>query len=177
MDPLQNSETNELLPLVYGELRALAQSFLLQERPDHTLRATALVHEAYLRLRAQDRTQWQNRSHFVAVAAQMIRRILVDHARKRSSQRAGGRWQRISLHGDCLAQSASEIDLLELEDALSRLAALNERHARIVELRFYGGLTVPEVATVLGLGTRVIERDWTLARAWLQVELGGGACA
>jgi RNA polymerase sigma-70 factor (ECF subfamily) len=164
------SAVNRLMPLVYDELRALAESYLQHERPDHTLQATALVHEAYMRLIKQEDVDWQNRAHFFAVAAQAIRRILVDHARGRQSAKRGGGRKRVCLDQN-LALPECELDLLALDEALQELARLHERQARIVELRFFGGLSLKEVAGYLGLSARTVEGDWHMARAWLRSQL------
>lgn len=159
---------NGLLPLVYDELRALAQHYLERERSDHTLQATALVHEAYLKLVDQHNARWQDRRHFFAVAAQAIRRILVDHARTKGRHKRGGGLAQRPLH-DAAAEIASEsrIDLVALDEALIALAKLNERQARIVELRFFGGLSIDEIGEVLGVSARTVDGDWSMARAWL----------
>ncbi|MHC4990985.1 MAG: ECF-type sigma factor [Planctomycetota bacterium] len=162
----------ELLPLVYKELRALAQSHLNHERNDHTLQATALVHEAYLRLIDGKGVQPRDRDHFFALAAQAIRRILVDHARARRRHKRGGNRTRIVLD-DVLQtlQARPGFDLLLLDDALERLAEIDPQYARIVEMRFFGGSTMEEIATLLGVSLRTVERDWRVARAWLYREL------
>jgi RNA polymerase sigma factor (TIGR02999 family) len=161
-----------LLPLVYDQLRRVAARFLDAERAGHTLQPTALVHEAYLKLIDQSRADWQGRTHFIAVAAEAMRRILVDHARARLAQkRGGGAHQRVTLHDALSIVVAPEIDVLALDAALTRLASLNERHARIVELRFFGGLTVPEVAASLGIAPTTVEKSWAVSRAWLRAEL------
>ncbi len=162
---------DELMPLVYAELRALAQSQLARERPDHTLQATAVVHEAYLKLVDQQSAQWQNRAHFFAVAAQAIRRILVDHARTHSRVKRGGRSERVALDSDIAWTDAENLDLLSLDECLEKLTALNERHAKVVTMRFFGGLGLKEVAEVLGVSLRTVEGDWSMARAWLKREL------
>jgi len=162
------------MPLVYEELRALAESYLKRERPGHTLQATALVHEAYMRLVKQEDVDWQNRAHFFAVAAQAIRRILVDHARGHQSAKRGGDRKRVQLEQD-LALSEPDFDLLALDEALQELAGLNERQARIVELRFFGGLSLKEVAEYLGFSSRTIDGDWHMARAWLRGKLREGS--
>ena len=164
------SAVNRLMPLVYDELRALAESYLQHERPDHTLQATALVHEAYMRLIKQENVDWRNRAHFFAVAAQAIRRILVDHARGHQSAKRGGDRKRVGLDQD-LALPESDMDLLALDEALQELARLHERQARVVELRFFGGLSLKEVAEYLGLSYRTIDGDWHKARAWLRGKL------
>lgn len=165
---------DELMPLVYDELRRLARGFFRSERVDHTLQPTALVHEVYLRLVDADRIDWQGRQHFFAVAARMMRRLLVDEARSHNRVKRGGEWLKVdfelidrTLHSEGLEPE----DLLTIDAALERLASLDERQARIVELRFFGGLDVAEVAEVLGTSKRTVEGDWTHARAWLRREL------
>jgi RNA polymerase sigma factor (TIGR02999 family) len=161
---------DELMPLVYSELRTIAAGQLRGERADHTLQATALVNEAFLRLINQDRVLWQNRGHFFAVAAKAMRLILVDHARRRSARKRGGNDRRVPLDGVDIAVAA-EVDLLELEGSLSRLEALDPRQARIVELRFFAGCTMEEVAETLGISVSTAKRQWRLARVWLRGEL------
>jgi RNA polymerase sigma-70 factor (ECF subfamily) len=159
----------ELIPRVYRELRRIAQAYLRKERQDHTLQATALVHEAYLRLTATAEIDWKSRTHFFAVAANTMRRILVDYARHRAASRRSG--ERLSLD-DNLAVSGEQCAFMtELDEALDRLANLNPRQARVVELRFFGGLTEEEIASVLQISSRSVKRDWTVARAWLHGEL------
>jgi RNA polymerase sigma factor (TIGR02999 family) len=161
----------KLMPLVYDEFRALAARQLRRERPDHTLQPTALVNEAYLRLIDQTRVDWQGRTHFFAVGAQAIRRILVDHARQRKRQKRGGGAGRVVLDDDvALAPQRSE-EILALDEAMQKLAELDPRQAQIVEMRFFGGMSVEEVAQVLGVSKRTVEGDWTMARAWLLREL------
>jgi RNA polymerase sigma factor (TIGR02999 family) len=162
----------KLMPVVYDELRRLAGNYLRRERVGHTLQPTALVNEAYMKLVDQRHARWQNRAQFFGVAAQLMRRILVDHARVRQAQKRGGSdQQQLSLsHADRIAKKP-DIDLLALHEALNDLAAIDEQHARIVELRFFGGLTIEETAEVLGISHATVERDWTLARAWLRREL------
>ena len=167
-----DSAVNRLMPLVYKELRALAESYLARERPDHTLQATALVHEAYVRLVKQENVQWRSRAHFFAVAAQAIRRILVDHARGHLRIKRGGDRQRVDLDAEASFSIDHGLDLLALDDAMQKLARLHERQAQIVELRFFGGLSLKEVADFLGLSLRTVEGDWSMARAWLRRELG-----
>ena len=169
-----------LLPLVYGELRRIASNQLRRERSDHTLAPTALVHELYLRLIDQNRISWQNRAHFFGLAAQLMRRILVDHARAQHAQKRGGLITRISLEeilqGDREPpgeQAGAAEDVLAVDDALGRLAAIDPDQARIVELRFFGGLNIDETATVLKRSPRTIKREWRLARAWLYRALRG----
>ncbi len=169
------SAVNRLMPLVYDELRALAESCLQRERPDHTLQATALVNEAYLRLVKQEDVEWRNRSHFFAVAAQAIRRILVDHARTHGRAKRGGDRQRVRLDEDVAVRGERDLDLVALDEGMEKLARLNERQARIVELRFFGGLGLKEVAEFLGVSPRTVDGDWSMARAWLRLELREGA--
>lgn len=164
-----------LADAVYAELRALAAHYLQQERVGHTLQPTALVHEAYLRLAEQTRAKWQSKAHFVAVAAEIMRRVLVDHARAAGALKRGGPNRRVTLDTSAIDSERPEIDLLALDDALKRLAALEERHARVVELRFFGGLSVPQTAEILGVSTRSVENDWHMARAWLRRELTDSA--
>ena len=157
-----------LMPLVYDELRRLARSYLQRERPDHTLQATGLVHEAYLRLVDQTTASWQNRAHFFGVAAQLMRRILVDHARRHRRAKRGGDHTKVEFD-EALAPSVSRsLDVIALDDALQDLVKLNPQHSQIVELRFFGGLTIEEVAEVLGVSPRTVEREWRMARAWLR---------
>jgi RNA polymerase sigma factor (TIGR02999 family) len=161
----------ELLPLVYAELRRLAGAYLRREREGHTLQPTALVNEAYLKLVDQRDARWQNRAHFFGVAAQLMRRILVDHARTRKAEKRGGSRFAVTLgHADEVSASP-ETDLLAVHEALERLAALDPQQARVVELRFFGGLSIEEAAEVLGVGHATVEREWKMARAWLRREL------
>lgn len=159
------------MPLVYNELRALAESYLKQERPDHTLQATALVHEAYMKLIKQEDVEWQNRAHFFGVAAQAIRRILVDHARHHQRAKRGGGRQRVQLDEDVALLDQSDLDLLALDEAMEKLAEFHERASRVVELRFFGGLSREEAAEFLGISLRTVSDDWRMARAWLRREL------
>ena len=161
----------ELLPRVYEELRHLAAHYLQQERSGHTLQATALVHEAFLKLGGQREVQNIGRGRFLALAAQAMRRILVDHARTRGRSKRGGALHRTTVCDDNAATGRDEVDLLGLDDALSDLARLHARQARIVELRFFGGLTMAEVSEVLGVSLSTCEADWRMARAWLKREL------
>ncbi len=162
---------SRLLPLVYDELRRVAAGYMRRERPGHTLQATALVHEAYIQLVDQNRVTWRNRAHFFAVAAQMMRRILVDHARSRNAQKRGGPAQKLSLEEAVGVFDDRDVALEALDDALSTLAQLDPRQSRIVELRFFGGLTTEETAEVLGISAPTIEREWRMARAWLHSQL------
>ncbi|TMQ54829.1 MAG: sigma-70 family RNA polymerase sigma factor [Candidatus Eisenbacteria bacterium] len=165
----------KLMPVVYGELRRLAQHYLRRERPDHTLQATALVHEAYLRLVDQRAVTWQNRAHFFGVAAQLMRRILVDHARRHHAAKRGGTALKVSLNDVVLAAEERAEDLVALDDALNRLAAMDPRQGRVVELRLFGGLTVEETAEVLRISPATVKREWTTAKAWLSREIRQGS--
>ena len=158
---------DELLPLVYDELRHLANAYLRRERDGHTLQSTALVHEAFLRLVNQREVQWHGRAHFFGIAAQMIRRILVDHARAQRAAKRGSGAVRLEL-GEALAVAEQRnLDLIALDEALERLALMDERQSRIVELRFFAGLSVEDTADVMGISTATIKREWSSARAWL----------
>jgi len=162
---------DRLTPLVYQELRRLAQHYMRGEHAGHTLQATALVNEAYLRLIDYRKVQWQNRAHFFAVAAQLMRRILVDHARSRNYLKRGGEQQRLSLSKADRFADTPDVDLVALDDALKTLAEMNEQQSRIVELKFFGGLTIEETAEVLEISHATVERDWAVARAWLRREV------
>jgi RNA polymerase sigma-70 factor (ECF subfamily) len=163
---------DRLLPVVYDEMRRLAASYLRRERVDHTLQPTALAHEAFLRLVVQKNIAWQNRAHFMGVAAQAMRRILVDHARKAKAARRGGGRTKVLLE-DADVAAAGEVEFDDLDRALEDLAQLSERQARVVELRYFGGLSIDEVGEVLGVSPMTVKRDWRLARAWLFRELSG----
>jgi len=168
----QRAALEALLPLVYDELRAIAAQRLRDERPDHTLQPTALVHEAFLRMVDQTRVQWQNRAHFCAVAASMMRRILVDHARGRAAEKRGAGRRDVPLVDTLgLAKGRNPMEIVALDDLLKELARLNERHARVVELRFFGGLTVEETAHTLDVSPATVKNDWRTARAWLLTQL------
>jgi RNA polymerase sigma factor (TIGR02999 family) len=170
----------ELLLLVYPELRRLARSYLRRERRGHTLQTTALVHEAYERLVDQSRVSWQGRTHFKAVAAQVMRRVLIDHARKRARLKRGGDWQRVTLANVAAPGVGGALDLDELvalDRALTKLAAVDEREARVVELRYFAGMSAEEIASFLDVSQRSVQRDWTHARAWLKRELSTGSAA
>ena len=164
-----------LMPAVYAELRTRARQYLQRERSDHTLQPTALVHEAYLRLAGQKEMQWKNRAQFFAVASQLMRRILVDHARAHGAEKRGGRAEKIELDEAALPPHERPANLLALDDALTELAALDARKSRVVELRFFGGLTVEETAEAMDLNPATVRRDWTFAKAWLHRALRGGA--
>jgi RNA polymerase sigma factor (TIGR02999 family) len=161
----------ELLQTVYLQLRYLAESRLRRERPGHTLQATELLHEAYLRLAEQRHAQWQNRTHFFAVAARIMRRILIDHARARHRLKRGGGGERVSLAQAPGVWDGRDEELLALDAALGRLSELDAQQARVVELRFFGGLTVEETAEAMNISPRTVKREWSMARAWLTREL------
>jgi RNA polymerase sigma factor (TIGR02999 family) len=158
---------DQMLPLVYEELHRLAAHYLSRERPDHTLQPTALVHEAYLRLINQRHVDWRNRAQFLGVAAGAMRRILVNHARDRAAAKRGGNRERVSISLIEAPSGGPDVELIALEEALEQLAALDARKARVVELRFFGGLTTDEVAEVLEISRATVEREWSFARAWL----------
>jgi RNA polymerase sigma factor (TIGR02999 family) len=168
------SALDVLLPAVYEELRQLAAAKLRHERPDHTLQPTALAHEAFLRLVNQHEVTWQNRAHFLGLAAQARRRILADHARRRRAEKRGGDAVRVTIDGADVPAPSPNVKADELDSALEDLARLEPRHARIVELRFFGGLTIEETAEVVGVSPATVKRDWMLARAWLYRELQDG---
>ncbi len=162
---------DELIPLVYEELRRMARQRLWRQRPDHTLQSAALVNEAYLRLVQQKSPQWQNRAHFFGVAAQMMRNILVDYARNRLAAKRGGGAQRVSLETEFGLARQPEIDLLALDEGLQKLARLDAQQSRLVELRYFGGLSIEETAEVMGISPATVKREWATARAWLKREL------
>ncbi len=165
---------DKLVPLVYQELHRLAHRYISRERPGNTLQTTALAHEAYLRLIDAKAVQWQNRAHFFAVAAQTMRHILVDLARARHNLKCGGGAQQVSLDGVLVASPERGVDMLALDEALDRLAALNPRQSQVVELRYFGGLTEEEVGEVIKISPRTVRSDWRLAKAWLYRELSRG---
>jgi RNA polymerase sigma factor (TIGR02999 family) len=156
-----------LIPMVYQELRRLARQYLGRERADHTLQPTALVHEAYLRLAEQKRARWENRAQFFAVAGQLMRRILVDHARAHAAAKRGAQAEHIQLEDALIPVKERSAELLALDDALTQLSALDNRKSRVVELRFFAGLTTDETAEAMGLTSATVRRDWTFAKAWL----------
>lgn len=160
-----------LMPLIYQELRQIAARYLRRERPNHTLQTTALVHEAYLRLMDQQEVHWQNRSHFFAIAAQMMRRILVNYARDHQTLKRGGHCQRVTLDEALVVEWQPDLDLVALDDALNLLAATDERKSKLIELRFFTGLSIEEAAEVLEISAATAKRDWTIARAWLYQEI------
>ncbi len=161
----------QLLPFLYDQLRSRALMMMRRESAGHTLQPTALVHEAYMRLVGSKMPEWQNRSHFLAVSAEVMRRVLVDHARARDRQKRGGGAKKVSLEVGLQLSMDHDPDILALEDVLEGLAVLNPRQARIIVLRFFGGLKVDEVATELGVSKRTIEAEWTMAKGWLRREL------
>jgi RNA polymerase sigma factor (TIGR02999 family) len=165
------SALDELTPLVYSELRHVAAAYLRRERPDHTLQATALVNEAYLRLVGQPHGRFHGRKHFYGIAARLMRQVLVEHARRHGAEKRGRGWAAVTLgHAEEVAGSP-EVDILAVHEALERLARFDPQQARIVELRFFGGLSIQESAEALGVGHATVEREWNLARAWLRNEL------
>jgi len=165
---------DDLMPVVHSELRRLARRYMARERPGHTLQTTALINEAYLRLVDQHSVQWQDRAHFFAVAAQVMRHILVDHARKYQSDKRGAGAQKLALDEVAIANEERAAELVALDEALERLAALDQRQSQIVELRFFGGLTVDETAEVMKLAPITVMREWRLAKAWLRDTIAGG---
>ena len=165
----------QLMPLVYGELHRLASAYLRRERPDHTLQSTALVHEAFMKLVNQNEVEWRNRAHFYGIAAHMIRRILVDYARSHHAEKRGSGAVKLALDEALGVPQKSELDLLGLNDALDRLAEMDPRQNRIVELRFFAGLSIEETAEVMQVSPATIKREWNSARAWLYRELSRAA--
>lgn len=162
---------DQLTPLVYKELRRLAQSYLNRERPGHTLQGTALVHEAYLRLVDQSQVQWRDRKHFFALSAELIRRILVDHARSKMAEKRGGDQVKLSLGEGIEAPAVGDVDLIALDDALQLLARTDPQQSRIVELRYFAGLKIEETAEVLNISPATVKRDWVVAKAFLKREM------
>jgi len=166
-----------LMPLVYDELRRLAHHYLRQERNDHTLQSTALVHEAYLRLAGQNPPEWQNRAHFFGIAAHLMRQILVEYARGRGAAKRGGSACRLTLDEGLALSTELSVDVVALDRALKELGALDEQQSRIVELRFFAGLTIEDTSNVLGISPATVKRDWVTARAWLYRAMTGDAPA
>jgi RNA polymerase sigma factor (TIGR02999 family) len=162
---------SKLVPLVYDELRRLASGYMRRERTDHTLQATALVHEAYLKLVEQRSVDWQSRAHFFGIAAQVMRRILVDHARGHLRDKRGGGEQAIPIDEAVVFAPEQSLELVKLDEALARLTQLDPRQGKIVELRFFGGLTVEQTAELLGISPKTVKRDWSVAKAWLYSEV------
>lgn len=167
----QKDAEERLIPLVYAELRRIAGAYLRRESPDHSLQPTALVHEAYLRLNDIKEIDWQSRSHFFAVAATVMRRILVDHARATHARKRGDGWDAVSLNEAILPSPERAPEILALDEALDRLGRMDARQARIVELRFFAGMSEEEIGEVLGISSRTVKRDWRVAKAWLFKEL------
>ncbi len=167
----RQENVNELMQLLYGELRRLAASYLRHERTGHTLQPTALVNEAYLRLLEQDGTDWKNKSHFMAIAAQAMRRVLVDHARRGHAAKRGGPLPRLSLEEVIVYSQEQAGDLIALDDLMERLSRMDAQQGRVVELRVFGGLTVGETAEALGISPATVKRDWSMAKAWLAREM------
>ena len=164
---------DRLIPLVYDELRRLARYYMRRERGGATLQTTALLNEAYLRLVDQRNVRWQNRAHFFAIAAQLMRRILVDRARKRTNRKRGGDSHKVSLDEAALVSEARATDLIALDEALAALEALDERKSKVVELRFFGGLNIEETAEVMAISPATVQREWNMAKAWLYREISG----
>jgi RNA polymerase sigma factor (TIGR02999 family) len=162
-----------LMPVVYKELRRLARHYLQQERRDHTLQSTALVHEAYVRLLGQSPPEWKSRAHFFGVAAKLMRQILVDHARNNKAAKRGGNSLKLTLQEGLVGHRGKDLDLLALDDALNHLAQLSPQQSHIVELRFFSGLTIEDTSEVLGVSPATVKRGWTTARAWLFREMSG----
>jgi len=167
----EDGAASKLMAVVYEELRRLAGGYMRRERVDHTLQPTALVHEAYLKLIDQQSVNWQSRTHFFGIAAQLMRRILIDHARGHSRQKRGGEQKKVSLDEAFAFAEQQADELLAVDDSLNRLAEIDPRQARVVELRFFGGLSVEEAAEVLGVSPKTIKRDWSVAKAWLYADL------
>ena len=165
------NDLEALLPLVYDELRRLAHHHLKNERPEHTLQSTALVHEAYCRLVGQDLPEWKSRAHFFAIAAQLMRQILVDYARRRRASKRGSGVCMLTLDNAVALPRRKEVDVVALDDALNILAEVDPRQSRVVELRFFAGLSLEETSEVMGIATATVQRDWTAARAWLHREI------
>jgi len=162
---------DDLMPLVYEDLRRVAAGYMRREALDHALQPTALVHEAYVRLIDQRQVKWRNRAHFFGMAAAMMRRILVDHARRRRAEKRGGGLELVTLDEEVASGGAKEIDVLALHESLERLAAFDPQQERIVELRFFGGLTIEETAEVVGISPATVVREWTIGKAWLRADL------
>ncbi len=165
--------SSQLMDYLYAELRRLAGGYMRQERPDHTLQPTALVHEAFLRLVGDETTDWRNRAHFMALSARVMRRVLVEYARRRNAAKRGGLQAQIAV-GDDIADTLNSqtVEMIQLDVTLERLAEMDARLAQVVELRYFGGLSVEETAEVLNISPKTVKRDWTVAKAWLKTELG-----
>jgi RNA polymerase sigma factor (TIGR02999 family) len=173
-DRQDDAQTDKLFALLYDELRRMAARAMARERSEHTLQATALLHEAFLKLVQPAAGEWQDRAHFLAVASRAMRQILVDHARARRSDKRGGAWQRVTLTADLAAAGASEFELIELDRLLSRLADLDPRIARVAEMRVLAGMEIREIAHALSVSPRTVDGDWATARMWLAREMGRG---
>ena len=173
LDLADPSQADELLNLVYGELRALASRHMRREQGAHILQPTALVHEVYLRLAGGQKIDWESRAHFFGIAACSMRQVLVDHARKREAAKRGGGLKRVTLHSDILADNDDGCDILDLHAALERLAEMDPQLSKLVEVRFFAGLTLDEAAVALGVSRRKVAKDWSVARLWLSRELEG----
>jgi RNA polymerase sigma-70 factor, ECF subfamily len=173
---MSDKETlDKLMPVVYDELRRQAARYLRREKAGHTLQTTALIHEAYVRLVDQHNVQWQNRAQFFGMAAQMMRRILVDHARTKKRAKRGGSDIKVSLGDADVLVKGQDLDVVALDEALNRLAEIDEQQSRVVELRFFSGLTVEETAEVMNISPATVKRDWSMAKAWLHRELSGAS--
>ena len=162
---------DKLIPVVYDELRRQAARYLRGERPGHTLQTTALIHEAYLRLINQHNVEWKDRAHFYAIAARLMRQILVDHARKRQAAKRGGSDIKVPLEEEMVISPERNVDLVALDEALTRLAGIDPQQSRIVEMRYFSGLSTEETAEVMGVSSRTVKRDWNVAKAWLRQEI------
>lgn len=165
------SARDQLLEIVYEELRRQAARYLRRERPDHTLQPTALVHEAYLELIDQSRVNWENRAHFFGAAARLMRRVLVDHARAHQAEKRGSGEEKLALDEAMAVPQSKDLNILALNDALEELARMDEQQSRIVELRYFGGLSIEETATVTGVSPATVKREWAMAKAWLQTQI------
>jgi RNA polymerase sigma-70 factor (ECF subfamily) len=168
---LYGASLDELIPIVYDELRRLARHYLKNERAGHSLQPTALVHEVYLRLIGQKNVRWRSRAHFFSVAAQMMRRILIDHAKGLQRNKRGAGAIKLSLHEVTIPADGGAIDMIALDEALTKLSIIDPRKSRVVELRYFGGMSVEETAEILGVSHKTVMREWTMARAWLYREL------
>jgi len=174
LDIGNDKAVSELVVLLYSELRSLASHYLRRERSDHTLQTTALVHEAYLRLADQNEVRWKNREQFMGVAAQLMRRILVDYSRSHGAQKRGNDFEKVFLEEAEVVSKGKAADVIALDEALTRLAEVDREHARLVEMRFFGGLSLEEAAGVLGVSRTTVKRNWNLCKAWLARELSKG---
>jgi RNA polymerase sigma factor (TIGR02999 family) len=171
---LYGASLDDLIPIVYGELRRLARHYLKYERADHSLQPTALVHEVYLRLIGQKNVRWKSRAHFFSVAAQMMRRILIDHAKGLQRNKRGAGAIKLSLNDVIILADGGALDLIALDEALTKLSTIDPRKSRVVELRYFAGMSVEETAEILGISPKTVMREWAMARAWLYRELNQG---